>query len=366
MHRLHAILIGACSLIGAIVCYLFFAGQSQQVITIPTPPARGATMSATPAPAPSDSPVFDRINQLLAKFRRNAATPDDLAALRRDLLADPAAGIAAIRKFLATGEDAATGQRFTVGAGGVMDGSPTLRIFLLDLLGQLSRENGGAGAEVAREILSKKDSPDEWALAMRNLAWAEPKSLPFLASKMHEMLAYEPWTATPTSGMLEAFDVAVFSGDASFVPTLGALARGGNTALQRAATVALDRLAENSPLSVMQYLNANPATIADLPFVRADYFAKANLSDAGQRKAVETYLGRADVGVAEKAKFLHAIASPGSFVSDSLLSTSAPPDDAAARYAGIAAATTEWTRSNRFPELDEHIRWLHLRATQTE
>lgn len=304
---------------------------------------------------------------MLAKLRRNGATATDLATLRRALLANPAAGIEAIRQFLATGEDAAIGERFSVGPGGLLAGSPTLRIFLLDVLGQLSRPaGGGAGAEIAREILSKKESPDEWAVALRNLAWDEPKSLPFLASKMHEMLAYEPWTATPTSGMLEAFDVAVFSRDASFVPTLGELARGGNSAIQRAATVALDRLAENSPLTVMQYLNAHPATIADLPFVRADYFAKANLGDAEQRKAVEVYLDRADVTVAEKTKFLHAVASPGSFVSDSLLSTSLPPENAAARYAGIAGTATDWSRANRFPALAEHVQWLLQRVTLAE
>ncbi|MEO7318779.1 MAG: hypothetical protein ABIZ56_07300 [Chthoniobacteraceae bacterium] len=364
MERRHGILLVAFALAGA--------GFFYWLISRETRPAGEQTAAishsvASPPPAASDPSLFDRIGGVLAKLRRNGANASDLAALRRELLANPAAGIAAIRQFLATGEDAATGQRFIVGPGGVMEGSPTLRLFLLDLLGQLSRTaGGGAGAEVAREILSKNESPDEWALALRNLAWDEPKSLPFLAAKMHEMLAYEPWTATPTSGMLEAFDVAVFARDASFVPTLSALAHGGNTALQRAATVALDRLAENSPLAVMQYLNANPATIADLPFVRADYFAKANLGDEQQRKAVEVYLDRTDVSVSEKIKFLHAIASPGSFVSDSLLSTSRPPENASARYAGIATATAEWIRKNRFPPLSDHVQWLLQRATLTE
>ena len=364
MERRHAILLAACALAGAILFYWLISGETRTAgeQKSPAPTVGGAT-----APATSGDPLLDRIDELLAKLRRNGANATDLAALRRELLANPPAGIAAIRRFLATGEDSATGQRFAVGPGGVLEGSPTLRIFLLDLLGQLSRTTGGgAGAAVAREILAKKESPDEWAIALRNLAWDEPKSLPLLASKMHEMLAYEPWTATPTSGLLESFDVVVFSGDASFVPTLSDFARGGNSALQRAATVALDRLAENSPLAVMTYLNANPGTIADLPFVRADYFAKANLGDSEQRKAVEVYLDRTDVSDAEKAKFLHAIASPGSFISDSLLSTSAPPDDAAKRYAGIAAATAEWTRANRFPALGDHVRWLFQRATQEE
>lgn len=363
MERRGAILLAACVLAGAIIFYWLFSGKNrragEQQAAAPT-----ATAGPTLAAAGSGDPLLDRIDGLLAKLRRNGANAIDLAALRRELLANPVAGIAAIRRFLATGEDSATGQRFAVGPGGVLEGAPTLRIFLLDVLGQLSRPaGGGAGAAVAREILAKKESPDEWAVALRNLAWDEPTSLPFLAEKMHEMFAYEPWTATPTSGLLESFDVAVFSGDASFVPTLADFARGGNTALQRAATVALDRLAENSPLAVMNYLNANPGTIADLPFVRADYFAKANLGDPEQRKAVEVYLDRADVDAAEKTKFLHAIAAPGSFVSDSLLSTATPPDNAANRYTGIAAATADWTRTNRFPALGDHVRWLWQRVT---
>ena len=352
----------------AVAIFLYFLlSRKTYVSTVAMTVLQDPRPGYSPAPATSGNPLLDRIDDLLAKLRRNGVNASDLAALRRELFANPAAGIAAIRRFLATGEDSATGQRFAVGAGGTLEGSPTLRIFLLDVLGQLSHTaGGGAGAEVAREILAKKESPDEWAVALRNLAWDEPKSLPFIAEKMHEMLAYEPWTATPTSGLLEAFDVIVFSGDASFMPTLSNFAHGGNTALQRAATVALDRLAENSPLAVMNYLNANPTTIADLPFVRADYFAKANLGNSEQRKAVEVYLDRADVTDAEKVKFLHAIASPGSFVSDSLLTTSRPPDDAGARYAGIAAATAEWTRANRFPALGDHVRWLFQRATVPE
>ena len=315
----------------------------------------------------AEMPLIERIGGVLEKLRGSGANANDLASLRRNLFADPAAGIAAIRLFLATHEDAATGQHFAVGRDGVLSGAPTLRLFLLDLLGQLSRQvRSGDGAAVAREILGTKDSPDEWALALRNVAWDEPKSRPFLAQKMHEMLAYEPWIATPTSGMIEAFDVAVYSGDATFIPTLAALSRGESPPLQRAATVALDRLAETSTLAAMNYLNANPTMIADLPFVRADYFAKADLGNAEQKRAVEQYLDRGDVSVSEKTKFIHAVASPGSFVSDSLLSTSIAPDDGIARQAGIAAAAAEWARANRFPPLRDHVLWLLQRVTLAE
>ena len=368
MDRRKAILFAACVLAGAIVFYWQASGKSSRRSEIPDAPSTAAAASTpTPAADAVELPLFDRIGVVLAKVRRNSASAGDLALLRRDLFADPAAGIAAIRRFLGTHEDASTGQPFVVAGEGVLGSAPTLRLFLLDLLGQLSRQlRSGDGAAVAREILAKKDSPDEWALALRNVAWDEPKSRPFLAQKMHEMLDYEPWTATPTSGMIEAFDVAVYSGDATLIPPLAGLSRGENPSLQHAATIALDRLAENSTLAVMTYLNANPTVIADLPFVRADYFAKADLGNSEQRKAVEQYLDRSEVTDSEKTKFLHAIASPGSFVGDSLLTTSIKPDDGTARYAGIAAASAEWSRTNRFPALLPHVLWLHQRVTLTE
>ncbi len=365
MARRHAVFIALVVAAGALYFLWRFAEETRERIS-QTSAAPAAATPASSQTTPASESLYDRIGQMLATLRGGSKALD-LTSLRRALSSDPAAGIAAIRRFLATRDDAATGQRFAVGPDGVLEGAPTLRTFLLDTLGQLSRQTGdGAGAEVGREILAEKISPDEWALALRNIAWEDPKSRPFLAQKLHEMLDYEPWTATPTGGLLEAFDVAVFTGDASFVPTFDAMGHGGNTALQRAATVALDRLAENSPLTVMQYLNSHPASIADLPFVRADYFSKADLGNPEQRRAVETYLDRADVTLPEKTKFLHAIASPGSFVSDSLLSTSQPAGNGTGRYPAIATAATEWARTNRFPAVEEHVLWLIQRVTVAE
>ena len=113
----------------------------------------------------------------------------------------------------------------------------------------------------------------------------------------------------------------------------------------------------------MNHLNANPTEIADLPFIRADYFAKADLADNAQREAAERYLARTDVAPEEKTKFLHALASPGAFVSDSLLATATKPPDGLVRYAAIATATTAWLKADRFPDLRKDIAWLQERVT---
>jgi hypothetical protein len=138
---------------------------------------------------------------------------------------------------------------------------------------------------------------------------------------------------------------------------------GQDLALQRAAAVALDRLSEAAPLQVMTYLNANPATMADRPFVRADYFAKANLSQPSELQAVEVYLGRADVSVAEKVKLFKGLITPATFVSENLLTppTPEPSEDDAARLAGIAKTTRRWIETNRFPELQSELQRLQSR-----
>ncbi len=339
--------------------------------TRPTEPARSAAPAlpnapSTPAPTGTvPDPLVSQIDDLLNRLSVGTATDADLAALQRTLLAaNPARAIAAITQFLATGRDAATAREFAIGDGGTLDGSPTLRVLLLDVLGQISKVSGSdAAATVARQTLETKGSADEWAVSLRNVAWHEPAATAFLAGKMREMLGHEPWRAEPSGGMLEAFDVAVFTRDATLLPALAQMRRDGAPTLQRAAAVALDRLAETAPLAVMTRLNANPGELSDRPFLRADYFAKADLSQPAQRSAVEAYLGRADVSAAEKSKLLAALAAPASFVSPTpnLLTPETAPDDPPARQEAVGAATAEWLARGRFPELRPQVEKLRQR-----
>ena len=183
--------------------------------------------------------VSKAIDAALAVLR-DPANPDKmaaLAALRTTLhQAEPAAAVAAMRQFLAGREDAATGLGFKVGPNGVLVDAPTLRTFMMDQLGIISGQAGLAdAAEAGRETLGAMTSSDEWALAMRNVAWADPSgSKAFLAGKVREMIAYTPWQQQPSPGFLEAFDVAAYTGDASLFNDLAPLAR-EPSALQQAA-----------------------------------------------------------------------------------------------------------------------------------
>jgi hypothetical protein len=307
-----------------------------------------------------------QLTRLLEKLRAGTLSPGEIDAFRRSLLAAaPAQAIAAIVKFLATGQDALTSEQFLVGKAGELGGAPTLRVLLLDLLGRICKTTNGKEADAAsRALLEKKTSADEWAVALRNVAWAAPNERAFLSAKSREMLGYQPWRQQPSSGFFEALDVIVFTGDATFVTDLAEFVRGEDKELQRGAGMALDRLAEMAPLDVMNFLNTNRSELADKPFLRADYFSKADLSRPAQRAAIETYLSRADVAAREKTKLLAVLASPGSFAADTLVTDPPPAEDPPQRSAALQQAVGDWLKANRFPELNPSLQQLQVRLAQ--
>jgi hypothetical protein len=349
----------------AVAVITYFVVQSRQPGSRPGGSGVGHAVETLQVPAdPNPAPLQSKTNpppggnvleNLFARVRSGQFRPDELARLRKELLAmNPDQASAMIRAFLETGEDAPTNEEFTVGPGGGLEGAPTFRTLLLDVLGQIARTSRNpVAAAVSKQVLTQKQSSDEWALAMRNVAWMEPQSKPYLAGKMREMLAHEPWRSNPSAGMLEAFDVIVFSGDPAFVPDLANLLSNGTDELRRASAVALDRLSEMAPLEVMNHLNANPMVLADKPFMRADFYAKADLSNGAQRAAVEAYLNRTDVSIAEKSKLLKALVTPASFISENLITQPPKPeaDNGAARLQQLSKVIGQWQAQGRYPEL---------------
>jgi hypothetical protein len=333
------------------------AASSQNANALAKPPApKGADTAAV-------AEVTRTLDQALAVLR-DSSNPDKTEALRavRDALhrVEPTVALAAIRQFLTSGQDASTGQRFKVGEGGALEEAPTLRTFLMDELGSLSNEAHTAdGAEVAREVLSAKNSADEWALAMRNLAWADPQgSKVELAAKARELMNYAPWQQAPSGGYLEAFDAAAYSGDATLIETLVPLGR-EKSPVQQAALVALDRLSAMAPAQVADYLNSHPDTLADRPLLRADYMGKVNLSDSGQKAQAETYLQRTDVSLEEKSKFLARLGMPAGFVSDNLLTPSEiVPMPLLERRALVNRTAGDWAASGKYPALQSALQTL--------
>lgn len=308
----------------------------------------------------NDNSPGGMLARVFGRLRSGDLRPGDLNALRNAILSAPKAeSIAAILKFLATGQDATTGESFAVGTRGELSGAPTFRVLLLDLLGRVCRENrSDEGLVYSRKLLEHKTSADEWAIAMRNTAWAAPKDIGYLERKAREMLNYQPWRQQPSAGFREAFDVFVYSRSVSSIPDLANMLSGEDASLQTSAAVALDRLAERAPLDAMNFLNQNREQLSNKPFLRADYFSKADLSQPAQRLAVETYLARPDVQIQEKVKLLAVFASPGSFAADSLLTELPPEEFPPERTAALRQAVGDWLSTGRYIELTTALRQL--------
>ena len=197
-------------------------GPGGTVMVSSNVPAHNASLEAD-----TRGPVVEADAELDAKLRAVAADlakasdlakqSQALALLRQRLASGPTReASAAIRRFLDSKADASTHQGFKIGAKGLLGEAPTLRTFLLDYLGQIDPP---AAAEYARVILTRKDSPDEWAVALRSLATGDPSAdgRALLQQKAGELLQYGPWQQNPSTGYLEAFDVAVFLGGTGLV-----------------------------------------------------------------------------------------------------------------------------------------------------
>lgn len=284
-----------------------------------------------------------------------------LKALREALArTDPAAGIQAVKKFLAGGQDVKTGERFKVGPGGVLQSAPTMRTLLMDQLGSWSNQIHTAdAADVARQVLETKGSADEWAVSLRNLAWNDPEgSKGLLGAKARDLITYKPWQQAPTAGYMEAFDSAAYSGDPTLLDVLAPLTK-DPSAVRQPALVATDRLSAMAPRAVADYLNAHPDLLSDRPLMRADYMGKVDLSDDAQRADAEAYLQRTDVTLPEKTKFLERLGVPAGFVSNNLLTPPQPPAmPLIERRALVNQTAASWLQSGQYPTLQAPLQTL--------
>ena len=377
-------------LIGGVTLVLAFLGVlhylSDHRPKPPAPPNQAPPATATPVatPLPTASSVTgpnkaeetaklkETVAQALAVLRdpHNLNKKAALDALKEALRgADPKVAVAVIRQFLDGKEDAKTGLRFTVGENHELDDAPTMRAFMMDQLGDISlAAKLGDAAEVARTTLESKDSPDEWALAMRNLALADPDgSRAYLAGKVKEMLGYAPWQGAPSGGYLEAFDVAAYAADPSVIQDVAPLLSSPTGSLGRASRIALQRLSGIAPDQVASYLNANPSTLADYPLLRADYMGGLDLSQPGQLAQAEAYLARTDVTDAEKSKFIGREAMPASFVSTTLVTPeSLPMMPLPDRQVLINQVASQWLASGKYPTLQSALQNAVTRTAPTK
>lgn len=232
-----------------------------------------------------------------------------LRALRSALASgDLSASVAAILNYLQSGADTASGLPFRVGEGGSLESAPTLRAFLLDVLGTLDPI---AAADFSREGLrSPPQSPEETALGLRNLAWGSggspnPGDVQLMARNVAALLDSDAWRSAPSTGYLESFDAAVFLSDPETTMRLTAIAA-AQGASSAAALLALERIAQAGNPDLLRLI-ADPASpMAARPAFRAELLARAEVSDPAARAVVEEYLASPSIPVSEKQVFLAA------------------------------------------------------------
>ena len=268
---------------------------------------------AVEIPAHSESPdaaTADLIALSLEKFRSAKDVKESLTilnALRDGIRQAPEDGAAkAILDFLKSGEDASTHLPFIVGAQGAMESSPTLRTALLDLLPSLDPT---AALDVARELMDRKSSPDEYALSLRNMAWNDLDGdlKKELASRLDAMLQVPDWLATPSAGFLEGFDVAVEISDLrSFKQMLGLVRNDPGEAaksLARASFIALDRMILRNPSLLTDAAAQDPAFLDAAPQQRASLMSRLDLTVPDQRTLFIRYLSQPNHGPEEMDYF---------------------------------------------------------------
>ena len=89
-------------------------------------------------------------------------------------MATGAERVKVILSQLGTGDDAPTGQEFKLSADGSLVNAPTRRLALLN---ELTRLDPKAAAAYAAKILREFKSSDEWAVALRAYALANPQCI---------------------------------------------------------------------------------------------------------------------------------------------------------------------------------------------
>ena len=230
----------------------------------------------------------------------------------------------------------------------------------------MDRQAAGRYAEI---ILSSMDSPDEWAISLRNYAMANstPDARAFLEQKMQELLRHEPWQNNPSTGYLEAFDVAVHLGGTHLMPPLTQLVRQhDNPAVAHAAYLALDRLTISSPAATLEHLLNATDAMQGREQTRANYFARANVADPEQRHVLENYLLAPDRSAAELETFAGLFPNANYMVSPNLLTQTRTPERAALVALDAEALRTvqAWLEDSRFSNLRPRLERIRLRLEE--
>ncbi len=257
------------------------------------------------------------------------------------------------------------GMDLTVGAGGKIEGWPTIRVFLLDVLLEIDPE---AAARISRGILAKETSPDEWAIALRNVAKGEQtvENRDFLREKTEELISNPKWQARPSTGYLNAFDVLVYAGATRSSPLLSALIqRKDRRDLAHAGFLTMDRLVQRQPTDMLTRLKADRALQESRPEMTAQQFARADLRDGGQRGIVESWLLDPARTPTELRNFVGTYPNNNRMISHNLLTSAENVSGADLKEHDIRALAIirDWRGNPKFEALSEYLEIMDRRLS---
>ena len=225
--------------------------------------------------------------------------------------ANPDGAAAALLEFLRSGEDLSTSLGFVVGEAG-LDEWPTLRAFLLDLLGKIDPEL--ASRYALETVIPAKSSTVEYAVSLQilwNHGGAE-KATPELKQAWLGLLRKTDWSAKPESAWLESLDFASRIPEAmpEFLKASTEWLANPENVVERVGAVdlALERMAVQQPVAVMEALLGDPSllNLGRGIYQRSQIFARASLNDSEQQKYLAAYLERLGPGSQEAELFFSA------------------------------------------------------------
>lgn len=352
-------------------------GESSAVSTDVGRTTAGAVdrrMPGSPRTAPDLDPLHEVVVAQLAELISQLKTSGDpeLAGAVRALLRDSVteASITAILAYLDSGEDVAIEADFVVGAGKFLDSAPTLRVLLLDLLGELDARTA---ADYSQKIFREPTSADEWAIALRNHAAghqlhtsASAMADATLTARVVEALTHESWQQAPSVGFLHLLDFAVLAPGAASVAALADLAAPLSTtphpAVRRVANNQLWRLAHRDFTETVGHLEQAEALGRLDPTSRAVLIAHADLREDGERRVIERYLS-ADLPEAELDQFAAVFPYYGLEVTSHLATQNERQNMADDADAVIEAYQTvrQWRRDGTFPGKEDALGRIETR-----
>lgn len=343
-------------------------------VAAPSPPASfSKTNQPASPPATTVAPETNTTQALLTALAKLQSSTDInqsrkiLAELRAYLDSRPPdLAAAVITRFLAApANNAPTRIDFSISPSGFLNGHPSLRVALLDWLGQIDPRQAGI---VATKILATPTDADEWSVSLRNYARANPsaESHSFLRAKTEEMIRHPAWRKNPSIGFFEAFDVLVHTHATSSTELLSELVIDRSPEgkpLAHAAFLTLDRLTLREPKAMMEQFTTRPELTQARGEMVANLIARADLREPDQQQLVRNYLLDPTRNVNELNAFAGIYPNANFAISPNLLSENITfsREEITARDTAALTVINNWLADPAFVPVKSHLLTIQQR-----